>query len=79
VSNGDRIEMPVITNRSVSDALAALRSAGWTGNASQLQQTREATLDVDLVGTVITQAQPPGSEISKNQPISVGVGVLGIR
>ncbi|MEU5841111.1 Stk1 family PASTA domain-containing Ser/Thr kinase [Rhodococcus sp. NPDC047139] len=79
VSNGDRIEMPVITNRSVSDALAALRNAGWTGNASQLQQTREATLDVDLVGTVITQAQPPGSEISKNQPITVGVGVLGIR
>ncbi|MFX1759107.1 Stk1 family PASTA domain-containing Ser/Thr kinase [Rhodococcus sp. As11] len=79
VSNGDRIEMPVITNRSVSDALTALRSAGWTGNASQLQQTREATLDVDLVGTVITQAQPPGSEISKNQPITVGVGVLGIR
>ncbi|OWY83376.1 Stk1 family PASTA domain-containing Ser/Thr kinase [Rhodococcus sp. BUPNP1] len=79
VSNGDRIEMPVITNRSVSDALAALRGAGWTGNASQLQQTREATLDVDLVGTVITQAQPPGSEISKNQPITVGVGVLGIR
>ena len=53
VSNGDRIEMPVITNRSVSDALAALRGAGWTGNASQLQQTREATLDVDLVGTVL--------------------------
>ncbi|WP_241383525.1 Stk1 family PASTA domain-containing Ser/Thr kinase [Rhodococcus sp. CH91] len=79
VSNGDRIEMPVITNRSVSDALAALRAAGWTGSGSQLQQTREATLDVDLVGTVITQAQPPGSEISKNQPITVGVGVLGIR
>ncbi|UYP19054.1 Stk1 family PASTA domain-containing Ser/Thr kinase [Rhodococcus sp. Z13] len=79
VSNGDRIEMPVLTNRSVSEALAALRSAGWTGNASQLQQTREATLDVDMVGTVITQAQPPGSEISKNETISVGVGVLGIR
>lgn len=79
VSNGDRIEMPVLTNRSVSQALAALRAAGWTGDASQLEQTREATLDVDLVGTVITQAQPPGSQISKTQTISVGVGELGIR
>lgn len=79
VSNGDRIEMPVVTNRSVSEALSALRSAGWTGSASDLVQTREATLSPDLVGTVITQAQPPGSEISKTQTITIGVGVLGIR
>ncbi|MGV9746174.1 Stk1 family PASTA domain-containing Ser/Thr kinase [Rhodococcus zopfii] len=79
VSNGDRVEMPVITNRSVSEALAALRAAGWTGSASQLQQTREATLAPELVGMVITQQQPPGSEISKTQTITVGVGALGIR
>ncbi|WP_407445399.1 Stk1 family PASTA domain-containing Ser/Thr kinase [Rhodococcus sp. (in: high G+C Gram-positive bacteria)] len=79
VSNGDRVEMPVVTNRSVSEALSALRSAGWTGSASDLVQTREATLSPDLVGTVITQAQPPGSEISKTQTITIGVGVLGIR
>ncbi|MBH0123332.1 Stk1 family PASTA domain-containing Ser/Thr kinase [Rhodococcus sp. NPDC003382] len=79
VSNGDRVEMPVITNRSVSEALAALRAAGWTGSASQLQQTREATLAPELVGMVITQQQPPGSEISKTETITVGVGALGIR
>ncbi|MEE2032261.1 Stk1 family PASTA domain-containing Ser/Thr kinase [Rhodococcus chondri] len=79
VSTGDRIEMPVLTNRSVSEALSTLRAAGWTGSAAQLNQTREATLDVDLVGTVITQQQPPGSEISKTETITVGVGVLGIR
>ncbi|HET8993530.1 MAG TPA: Stk1 family PASTA domain-containing Ser/Thr kinase [Rhodococcus sp. (in: high G+C Gram-positive bacteria)] len=79
VSNGDRIEMPVLTNRSVSQALSALRAAGWTGSAAQLVQTREATLDAGLVGTVITQQQPPGSEISKTDTVSVGVGVLGIR
>ncbi|NLV79036.1 MAG: Stk1 family PASTA domain-containing Ser/Thr kinase [Rhodococcus sp.] len=79
VSNGDRIEMPVLTNRSVSEALSALRAAGWTGSAAQLVQTREATLDAGLVGTVITQQQPPGSEISKSGTVTVGVGVLGIR
>ncbi|WP_068159249.1 Stk1 family PASTA domain-containing Ser/Thr kinase [Rhodococcus phenolicus] len=79
VSNGDRVEMPVVTNRSVSEALAALRAAGWTGSASQLQQTREATLAPEMVGMVITQQQPPGSEISKTQTITVGVGALGIR
>ncbi|MFZ2527394.1 MAG: Stk1 family PASTA domain-containing Ser/Thr kinase [Rhodococcus sp. (in: high G+C Gram-positive bacteria)] len=79
VSNGDRVEMPVITSRSVSEALATLRAAGWTGSASQLQQTREPTLAPELVGTVVTQQQPPGSEISKTQTITVGVGVLGIR
>ncbi|NGP05649.1 Stk1 family PASTA domain-containing Ser/Thr kinase [Rhodococcus sp. 14C212] len=79
VSNGDRIEMPALTNRTVSEALAALRAAGWTGSPAQLVQNREATLDPELVGKVIAQQQPPGSEISNSETITVGVGVLGIR
>ncbi|OLL19915.1 MULTISPECIES: Stk1 family PASTA domain-containing Ser/Thr kinase [unclassified Rhodococcus (in: high G+C Gram-positive bacteria)] len=79
VSNGNRIEMPALTNRTVSEALTALRAAGWTGSPAQLVQNREATLDPELVGKVIAQQQPPGSEISNSETITVGVGVLGIR
>ena len=31
-----------------------------------------------MVGKIISQEQPPGSEITKNGVVSVGVGALGI-
>ncbi|MFE3290731.1 Stk1 family PASTA domain-containing Ser/Thr kinase [Rhodococcus sp. NPDC059234] len=78
VSNGNMIQMPDLSNLTVSQALDALRRAGWTGSSSQLSQHPEATLEADQVGKVVTQAQPPGSEMSKTATVSVGIGQLGI-
>ena len=78
VSNGNNIEMPDLTGKTVSQALAELRSAGWSGSSSSLNQTQTSTLDPEMVGKIISQEQPPGSEITKNGVVSVGVGALGI-
>ncbi|MFF0817730.1 Stk1 family PASTA domain-containing Ser/Thr kinase [Rhodococcus sp. NPDC003318] len=78
VSNGNMIQMPDLSNQTVSQALDSLRRAGWTGSSSQLVQRPQATLETDQVGKVVSQAQPPGSEVSKTATITVGIGQLGI-
>ncbi|MGC0366767.1 beta-lactam-binding protein with PASTA domain/predicted Ser/Thr protein kinase [Rhodococcus sp. 27YEA15] len=78
VSNGNQIAMPDLTNKTVSDALAALRAAGWAGNGGQLVQNQTTTLIPEMVGKIASQSQPPGSEISKDAVITVSVGQLGI-
>ncbi|TSD99222.1 Stk1 family PASTA domain-containing Ser/Thr kinase [Skermania sp. ID1734] len=78
VSSGDQMKMPDLTSLTVSQALATLRAAGWTGEANQLVQTPSPTLDPTAVGKVVHQDQPAGSEVSKSGNIGVGIGVLGI-
>ncbi|EOM74244.1 Stk1 family PASTA domain-containing Ser/Thr kinase [Rhodococcus rhodnii] len=78
VSTGSNIPMPDLTNQTVSQALATLRQSGWTGTSQQLQQSQTSTLDPDMVGKVLSQQQPPGSEVSRDATISVNVGQLGI-
>lgn len=78
VSNGNMIQMPDLSNQTVSQVLDSLRRAGWTGSSSQLVQRPEATLEADQVGKVVSQTQPPGSEVSKTATITVGIGQLGI-
>ncbi|MCJ0895089.1 Stk1 family PASTA domain-containing Ser/Thr kinase [Rhodococcus sp. ARC_M5] len=78
VSNGDKIPMPDLSGLTEAQALTALESAGWTGTASNLSTSRQSTLDPLMVGRVITQTQPAGSEISKSDTITVTIGALGI-
>ncbi|GAA4484853.1 Stk1 family PASTA domain-containing Ser/Thr kinase [Rhodococcus olei] len=78
VSNGNMIQMPDLSGQTVSQSLDALRRAGWTGSSSQLVQRPEPTLETDLVGKVVSQTQPSGSEVSKTATITVGIGQLGI-
>ncbi|PTR25684.1 serine/threonine-protein kinase [Rhodococcus sp. OK519] len=78
VSNGKQFTMPALTEMSVSQALEALRKAGWTGSSNQLAQTRQSTLDATLVGKILGQQQPAGSDVAKNAPLTVMVGELGI-
>jgi eukaryotic-like serine/threonine-protein kinase len=78
VSDGDRIRMPDLVGQTVSQALSTLRGVGWSGSASDLQQTPERTLDPAGVGKVLNQAQPPGSDVGRSAVIMVGVGTLGI-
>ncbi|MDF2472099.1 MAG: pknB, partial [Rhodococcus erythropolis] len=78
VSNGNQVAMPDLTNKTVSEALTTLRAAGWAGTASQLVQNQSTTLTPEMVGKIVSQTQPPGSEISKDAVITVSVGALGI-
>lgn len=78
VSNGDKIPMPDLSGLTEAQALTALESAGWTGTASNLSTSRQSTLDPLMVGRVVNQTQPAGSEISKNDTITVSIGALGI-
>ncbi|WP_145275218.1 Stk1 family PASTA domain-containing Ser/Thr kinase [Prescottella equi] len=78
VSNGKQFTMPDLTEMSVSQAVEALRKAGWTGSSNQLTQTRQSTLDASLVGKILGQQQSAGSDVAKNAPLTVIVGELGI-
>jgi serine/threonine protein kinase/beta-lactam-binding protein with PASTA domain len=78
VSNGDKIPMPDLSGLTEAQALTALESAGWTGTASNLSTSRQSTLDPLMVGRVVNQTQPAGSEISKTDTITVSIGALGI-
>ncbi|MDH6282356.1 serine/threonine protein kinase/beta-lactam-binding protein with PASTA domain [Rhodococcus sp. LBL1] len=77
VSNGKLFTMPDLTQMSVSQAVDALRRAGWTGSSNQLSQTKQPTLDKDLVGKIVGQQQQPGSDVAKNAQLTVAVGELG--
>lgn len=70
--------MPDLAGLTEAQALAALQSAGWTGTAAELTATREATLDPLMVGRVVNQTQPAGSEISKSDTVTISIGALGI-
>ena len=78
VSNGNKIAIPDLTNKTVSEALTTLRAAGWAGTAAQLVQTQTTTLTPEMVGKILSQTQPAGSEISKDAVVTVSVGALGI-
>ncbi|MGV8871584.1 MAG: Stk1 family PASTA domain-containing Ser/Thr kinase [Rhodococcus sp. (in: high G+C Gram-positive bacteria)] len=78
VSNGDKIPMPDLSGLTETQALAELESAGWTGTRSNLATSSQAQLDPLMVGRIVNQTQPAGSEISKSDTITVSIGVLGI-
>ncbi|WP_415971805.1 Stk1 family PASTA domain-containing Ser/Thr kinase [Rhodococcus sp. 077-4] len=78
VSNGDKIPMPDLSGLTEAQALTALQSAGWTGTVANLSTSSQSTLDPLMVGRVVNQTQPAGSEISKSDTITVSIGALGI-
>lgn len=78
VSNGDKIPMPDLLGMTPAQALSALQAAGWTGTSSNITTGTSAQLDPTLVGRVVSQQEPAGSEITKTQSVSVDLGTLGI-
>ncbi|WP_072805787.1 Stk1 family PASTA domain-containing Ser/Thr kinase [Rhodococcoides yunnanense] len=78
VSNGDKIPMPDLLGLTASQALSALEAAGWTGTSANITSTTQSTLDPTLVGRVVNQAEPAGSEITKTQSLNLSIGTLGI-
>ncbi len=78
VSNGDKIPMPDLVGMTPAQALSALEAAGWTGTSANITSTPSNQLDPTLVGRIVNQAEPAGSEITKSQSLNVNVGTLGI-
>ncbi|MCW4354768.1 Stk1 family PASTA domain-containing Ser/Thr kinase [Hoyosella sp. YIM 151337] len=76
VSNGARLTMPNLVGRRPSEALDTLRAAGWAGDG--LSDSPRATLNPAEVGRIVSQQQPAGSTIGRNDTIAVEVGELGI-
>ncbi len=65
----NKIEMPQLVGMTVDDARAKLQSMGWTG---QLREQSDRTSNKPE-GTVTKQSVTPGSQIDKDQNITVSV------
>jgi serine/threonine-protein kinase len=72
VSSGqpdNKIEMPQLVGMTPDDANAKLQSMGWNG---QLREQSDRTSNKPE-GTITKQSVPPGTQIDKDQNITVGV------
>ncbi len=72
VSSGqpdNKIEMPSLVGMTVDDAQQKLESMGWQGTLKQ-QSDRTSTKPE---GTITKQSPPPGTQIEKDQNVTVGV------
>ncbi|WP_225732440.1 MULTISPECIES: Stk1 family PASTA domain-containing Ser/Thr kinase [unclassified Nocardia] len=76
VSSGG-IVMPPLIGLTPTQALDALHSAGWTGGASQINQTTQGTFAPGDVGRILSQQPAAGSSVAKNATITISTGVLG--
>ena len=64
-----KIQMPNLSGMTVDEAQQKMESMGWTG---QLKQQSDKTSNKPE-GTVTKQSVSPGTEIEKDQAITVGV------
>jgi serine/threonine-protein kinase len=73
VSNGSQqqISMPPVTGMTEQQAQAALTAAGWDG---QLNSQADKVNDPNKEGLVTRTAPTAGTQISKNQPITLFIG-----
>ncbi|MDN5757916.1 MAG: Stk1 family PASTA domain-containing Ser/Thr kinase [Tomitella sp.] len=76
VSRGNLITMPNLDGMTPSQAKSALSEAGWTGGG--ITQNPISTLDPSKVGHISKQSPAPGSQLTKNDAVSIDVGQLGI-
>jgi serine/threonine-protein kinase len=79
LSNGNGITMPDLTGRTLSQAVTALRAAGWQGTQADIITVPVGTTDVTKVGKIVAQRQEPGSQVPRNAIISVDIGQLAAR
>jgi serine/threonine-protein kinase len=70
----NQIEMPSLIGMTVEDAQAKLESMGWTSTLKE-QSDRTSKLPE---GTITKQSVPPGSQLSKDQNVTVGVSEGGL-
>ncbi|MEJ4113598.1 Stk1 family PASTA domain-containing Ser/Thr kinase [Corynebacterium kroppenstedtii] len=78
VSRGNQVTMPNILGQSTSQALSALRAAGWTGGASHLTTHDQKTNDITRLNEILSQSVPAGQPVGKDATIDVGVGTFSL-
>lgn len=71
VSRGNQIQMPDLTGQTPEQAQQTLQNLGWKG---ELTVRRVPVSDSSQEGVVVGQDVAPGTEIAKNQTITVDVG-----
>lgn len=74
--SSDEITMPSLEGMTPSQAVTALRSAGWTGGVGQIEQSTKGTFDATAIGHIVEQKPSPGSSIAKDAQITIITGVL---
>lgn len=74
VSNGTKqVTVPDVTGKNISQAVSALRAAGWKGNASTIRQEEVPTTDLTQQNTVAAQRPAPGEVIGENDEVTLRV------
>ncbi|MEQ0561325.1 Stk1 family PASTA domain-containing Ser/Thr kinase [Amycolatopsis sp. NEAU-NG30] len=68
-TSSNQIQMPSLVGMTVDEAQDKLASMGWTGTLKQQADKNSKQPE----GTVTKQSVPPGTQISKDQTITVGV------
>ena len=77
VSAGNRFDMPNLVDKTVDEALDALRAAGWKGDRAQLVELPQNDPDLGRVGKIYSQ-QPPVGEAGVNDQVVVRVIRFGL-
>ncbi|MFT4128002.1 MAG: Stk1 family PASTA domain-containing Ser/Thr kinase [Gordonia sp. (in: high G+C Gram-positive bacteria)] len=72
VSRGNQVSMPNLSGQTPDQARATLRRLGWTGSLST--GSRNVGLASPDDGRVLSQSPAGGTQINKNQTVSVVVG-----
>ncbi|GAB3573762.1 Stk1 family PASTA domain-containing Ser/Thr kinase [Amycolatopsis endophytica] len=74
VSNGSqqKIQMPNLRGKTQNEALQALQQAGWDGTVKY--ETEQVDEDDDNVGKVTNTNPAPGTQITKNQTVTLFIG-----
>ncbi len=73
VSDNSMMTMPDLSKLTPSDALAKLKSVGWTGDAGFLNQTAKPDPNQALWGRVVSQVPLSGQSVAKGTPVNVNV------
>ena len=77
VSAGNRFQVPNLVNMNATDAMNALRKAGWKGANDQLVQLPQNDPDLSRVGKIHSQQPSPG-EAGVNDQIIIRVYRFGL-
>ncbi len=79
ISNNSLMVMPNLQGQNRDQAVATLRTQGWSGDVTNLTVTQQPTTTPELIGAVLTQQPDAGSAVRKTgTPITVALGVRQI-
>jgi serine/threonine-protein kinase len=71
ISDGSQLTMPNLSDKSPTEAMAALKAMGWNGQASE---SKQPTSDISMQGKVVSTSPASGQTLTKNQSVIFYVG-----